>query len=118
MFWRSFAKEIAALRRRLEVGDPAERRKVARELVDLCIIKDDPEDALPLLEELLNDADSEIAAAAGRGLSACAALAVEPCDGCSFILSRTARARLRLPRVDAGRGRSQCRPTRLVEGAG
>ena len=78
MFWRSFAKEIAALRRRLEVGDPAERRKVARELVDLCIIKDDPEDALPLLEELLNDADSEIAAAAGRGLSACAALAVEP----------------------------------------
>lgn len=78
MFWRTFAKEIAALRRRLEAGGQAERRKAARELVDLCIIEDEPEDALPLLEELLNDADSEIADAAGRGLSACAELAVEP----------------------------------------
>jgi HEAT repeat protein len=78
MFEFGFDKEIAALRRKFEGGPLAGRRAAAEELVEICIVMENPAEALTLLESMLLDPDDEVSAAAKRGYMACHEAAVKP----------------------------------------
>lgn len=97
MFGFGFRKQFAALRRAYEAGSPAQRLATARELVELCIIADDLDDAVPLLELMLLDTDDEVSTTAKRGFMACHELAVMPL----MRLIENARAEIRERACDA-----------------
>jgi HEAT repeat protein len=78
MFGSGFRKQIAKLARDYPSGTPAQRRAAAAELAGLCIIADEPDEAIPLLEAMLSDADAEVAAHASNGFMACHELSVPP----------------------------------------
>ncbi|HEV7607673.1 MAG TPA: HEAT repeat domain-containing protein [Steroidobacteraceae bacterium] len=71
MFGSGFRKKIVALERDYGSASLERRRKIASELHVACAGQKNPRDALPLLETMLRDPDSEIGEAAVFGLSHC-----------------------------------------------
>jgi HEAT repeat protein len=71
MFGRSFAKKISAWRRAFESGSVEQRRMVASELMSACSEQDDPHEALPLLELMLQDPDEQIGHCASFAIARC-----------------------------------------------